>query len=250
MKSLPLIALSIACTLAASSALAQSPSSRRELVGIVRDSTGAGIQGATIEVRGLTAATNERGAFQLWTTDIDSATISIRRLGYLPVTASIAARHGQWDTVVVEMELSSVRLSTVTVSSMAIRRGNGLRDFEARRAVGNGLFVTRDEITARNTMRPSDVLRGKRGVNLVRIRSGGYGVRFASYTNRRGGCIPSIWIDGQLAPDLEIDEVSASDIEAIEIYETLGSVPFEFSPRGNAAPCGTIAIWTRIPGQP
>jgi hypothetical protein len=250
MKSLPLVALSIACIAAASSALAQSPSNRRELVGFVRDSAGAGIQGAAIEVRGQTAATNERGAFQLWTTDIDSATISIHRLGYLPVTAAIAARHGQWDTVVVELELSSVRLSTVTVKSMATRRGNGLRDFEARRAVGNGLFVTRDEITARNTMRPSDVLRGKRGVNLVRIRSGGYGVRFASYSNRRGGCIPSIWIDGQLAPDLEIDEVSASDIEAIEIYETLGSVPFEFSPRGNAAPCGTIAIWTRIPGQP
>jgi len=250
MKSLPLplITLSLACV--AASAAAQSPPSRRELVGFVRASTGAGIQGATVEVRGLSASTNERGAFQLWTPDIDSATISIRRLGYLPVTAPISARRGQWDTVVVELEVTSVRLSAVTVKTMATRRGNGLRDFESRRAVGNGLFITRDEINARNTVRTSDVLRGKRGVNLIRLRTGGFGVRFAAYSHSRGGCIPSIWIDGQLAPDLEVDDVSANDIEAIEMYETLGSVPFEFSPRGNSAPCGTIAIWTRIPGQP
>ena len=43
-------------------------------------------------------------------------------------------------------------------------------------------------------------------------------------------------------------EIPATDIEAVEVYETLGSVPFEFTPQGAGIPCGTIVIWTRLPG--
>ena len=50
-----------------------------------------------------------------------------------------------------EMERTSQRLSAVTITGGATRRGLGLRDFEARRAIGNGIFVTREEIAARNT---------------------------------------------------------------------------------------------------
>jgi hypothetical protein len=215
----------------------------------VRDPSGTGIEGATVEIRGVAAGTNAKGSFQLWTNDIDTVTISIRRLGYLPVSAQLSARGGQWDTVVVEMERTSQRLSAVTVTGGATRRALGLRDFDARRAIGNGIFVTRDEITARNTTRLTDVLQNKRGIRVVRLRSGVSGVRFASYSHTRSSCAPHVWIDGQWARDLEVDELPATDVEAVEIYETLASVPFEFTPQGSAIPCGTIVIWTRIPGQ-
>jgi hypothetical protein len=228
----------------------QAPPTRRELVGIVKDPGGTGIEGATVEIRGAAAGTNAKGAFQLWTNDIDTVTISIRRLGYLPVSAQIAARGGQWDTVVVEMERTSQRLSAVTVTGGATRRALGLRDFDARRAVGNGVFVTREEITARNTLRLTDVLQGKRGIRVVRLKSGVSGVRFASYGHVRATCSPNVWIDGQWARDLEVDELPATDVEAVEVYETMASVPFEFTPQGAGIPCGTIVIWTRIPGRP
>jgi hypothetical protein len=250
MTSLRSISLFAACSVgAASLAAAQAPPLRRELVGIVRDPSGTGIEGATVEIRGAAAGTNANGAFQLWTNDIDTVTISIRRLGYLPVSAQLSARGGQWDTVVVEMERTSQRLSAVTVTGGATRRALGLRDFDARRAIGNGIFVTRDEITARNTTRLTDVLQNKRGIRVVRLRSGVSGVRFASYSHTRSSCAPNVWIDGQWARDLEVDELPATDVEAVEIYETLASVPFEFTPQGSAIPCGTIVIWTRIPGQ-
>src|SRR4051794_4094567 len=99
------ISIVAACTVAAASMTsAQAPPSRRELVGIVKDSAGAGIEGATIEIPGAAVGTNAKGAFQVWTADIDTVTISIRRLGYLPISAQLAARGGRWDTVVVEME--------------------------------------------------------------------------------------------------------------------------------------------------
>lgn len=231
-------------------ASAQAPPARRELVGIVKDPAGVGIEGATVEIRGTATGTNEKGTFQLWTSDIDTVTISIRRLGYLPISAQLAARRGQWDTVVVEMERTSQRLSAVTVTGGVTRRALGIRDFEARRALGNGIFVTREEITARNTTRLSDVLQNKRGIRVVRLRNGVSGVRFASYAHARANCAPNVWVDGQWARDLEVDDLPATDVEAVEVYETSASVPFEFTPQGSAIPCGTIVIWTRIPGTP
>jgi hypothetical protein len=220
---------------------------RRELVGVVRDSSGAGIEGATIEIRGGSAVTSAKGTFQLWTGDIDTLTISIRRIGYAPISALIAARGGRWDTVSVEMDRTSLQLAAVTVTGAATRRALGLRTFEERRSRGGGIFITRDEITARNTMQTSDILRGRRGVDVVRLRDGTNGVRFAS--QRVKGCIPLIWVDGQAAPGLEVDEINATDIEAMELYETIGSLPYEFTPHSGVKPCGTIVVWTRIPGS-
>jgi hypothetical protein len=223
---------------------------RRELVGIVRDTTGVAIEGATVDIQGATARTNAKGAFQLWTADIDTLTISVRRLGFNPVSAMVAARHRQWDTVVVEMEANPQILAALTVKGAATRRALGLRDFDERRAQGLGIFVTRAEITDRNVFRPSDVLRNKRGVHLVRLANGYYGVRFAAYSSgRRASCTPDIWIDGQMARGMEIDDVSATDIEGMELYESFSSVPFEFTPRSiSAGHCGTIVVWTRVPG--
>lgn len=221
---------------------------RRELVGVVRDASGKAIEGANVQIPGAAARTDERGAFQLWTGEIDTVTISIRRLGYSAISALIAARNGQWDTVVVEMEQSSQRLAAVTVTGSPVRRTLGLRDFEERRAKRSGVFVTREEIAAHNTTRVSDVLRGRRGLTFVRLRNG-YGVRFAAHTGKRSNCTPDVWIDGQRIKGLEVDELLPQDIEAMELYETIAGVPFEFTPPDAAIPCGTIVIWTRIPGR-
>jgi hypothetical protein len=240
------------CVVAAFTATsAQAPANRRELVGIVRDSTGAAIEGATVQIPGATAGTNPRGAFQLWTADIDTVTISIRRLGFSAVSALLTARAGQWDTVVVEMDRTSQSLAAVTVTGSSTRRALGLRDFEARRSVGNGVFVARDEIAARNSIRLSDVLQSKRGVRLVKLRSGKFSLRFAAYSHSRPNCVPDIWVDGVWARELEIDDILANDVEAMELYESFATVPSQFTPRGSGSvlPCGTVVLWTRIPGK-
>jgi hypothetical protein len=221
--------------------------SRRELVGVIRDSTGAPIEDATIEIAGAAARSDARGAFRLWTGDIDTLTISIRRLGYFPVSAQIAARQRQWDTVVVQLDRNPRVLGSVKVNEAATRSALGLRDFEQRRAIGIGIFVTREEVVARNTSLPSDIFRTMRGVRLVKLRNGVWGVRFAAYSNRPS-CVPDLWLDGQRARGMEVDEISATDIQAIEVYESWSTVPAPFAPTSQSLPCGTIVIWTRIPG--
>jgi hypothetical protein len=220
----------------------------RELVGIVRDSAGMAIEGAIVEIPGATARTNARGTFQLWTTDLDTLTISIRRLGYEAVSALIASRGRQWDTVVVELDRLPQRLAAAAIREAATVRRLGLRDFAQRRSQGLGEYVTRAEITARNTSRTSDVVRDLRGVRLVRVRTGGYGVRFAAFSGTAPGCTPLMWVDGQRAPGLEIDDITANDIEALELYENWTSTPHPFA-AGSSLPCGTIVVWTRVPGS-
>ena len=234
------------CAVAALETAAQPNVAGRELVGAVRDPGGGPIEGAIIEIHGVSARSDSRGAFRLFTSNVDTVTMGIRRLGYAPVSALLTARNRQWDTVVVEMDPIPQELAAVKASAAKARLG--LHDFEARRALGTGQFYARADIAARNTARTSDVIRDARGVRLVRLRSGGYGARFAAFSGSRAGCMPNLWIDGQLVPDAEVDDVSATDIEAIELYENWTSTPNQFS-KGTSLPCGTIVIWTRVPGS-
>jgi hypothetical protein len=220
---------------------------RRELVGIVRDSAGAPIEHALVEIYGAAARTDARGSFRLWTADVDTVTLRVRRLGYTAASAAVAARNRQWDTVVVELDRNPDVLAAVTVKESTTRRAVGLREFDERRNLGLGVYVTRDEIVARHTMLPSDILRTTRGVRLVKLRNGSFGVRFALYAGTRPSCVPDLWLDGQRARDMEIDDLTANDIEAIELYESWSTLPLQFS-GASGVPCGTIVVWTRVPG--
>lgn len=244
-----LLIVVLAASAAVSAAGAQLQTSRRELVGLVRDPNGNPIEGATVEVSaGTSARTNAKGAFQLWTPGIDTVTINIKRLGFSPVEAMISARNRQWDTVMVELERNSQRLVGVNVTEEKTRGALALSTLPDRIRVGLGQFVTREDIVARNTAKSSDLMQLKRGIKVVRLAGGRNGVRFVSYTNK-GNCAPDFWLDGVRARGMELDDILASDIEAIELYESFASLPHQFTPSGAAVPCGTIVVWTRVPDK-
>ena len=243
-------AFALAVIAAVTTGTAAAQPSRRELVGVVREPSGAPIEGATVEIRGAAARTSSKGTFQLWTPNIDTITISFHRIGFDAIEALVTSRRGQWDTLVVEMEPNSEKLSGVLVKEGVTRPALGLRDFEERRSKGHGVFITRDDIASRNTSKVSDVLRTQRGVNLVRIGSNRFGVRFVTYSGGRGStCIPNLYLDGQLARGMEVDDITANTVEAMELYDSFATTPFEFGHTANSIPCGTIVIWTRIPGK-
>ena len=238
------LALALGVALSATGAAAQPNVAGRELVGLVRDANGAAVEGASVEIPGAAARTDARGAFRLYTSDLDTLTITIRRLGFSVVSALLQSRNRQWDTVVVEMDRLPQRLAAAEVRASTATRRNGLRDFDERKAQGRGQYYTREQIVARNTLRTSDVVRDARGVHLVRLRSGAFGVRFASFANKQPNCVPTLWLDGQRARGMEVDEIPANDIEAMELYESWTVTPSQFA-EGTYLPCGTIVIWTR-----
>ena len=229
---------------AAQSAGGSVPFSKRQLVGVVRDAAGATLADVTVAIPGSTTRTNARGAFELLTTDIDTVTISLRHIGFEAVDALLTARNKMWDTVLVQLSPTARSLETVNVKGEATRKGLGLRDFEERRARGLGSFITRSEIVERGAFRLSDLLRSKRGVNVVK---GGL-VRFVSSSGSRRLCQPDIWLDGARSLPMEVDELPSMTVEAMELYANFSTVPIEFQRIGaNTTPCGTIVIWTRIP---
>jgi hypothetical protein len=89
------------------------------------------------------------------------------------------------------------------------------------------------------------MLRNTAGLRFVRV-SSGRGVRFPTTSMSRRDCAPLIWIDGQKAPSMEIDDISLTDIEGIELYHGPSTTPFQFS-TGSSNACGTIAVWSRPP---
>ena len=127
---------SVLCVIAAGVASAQPAFGSRELVGAVRDPGGMPIEGAIIQIPGVVARSDSRGAFRLFTSDVDTITIGIRRLGYSPVSALLQARNRQWDTLVVEMDPIPQQLAAVKAS--AARARLGLRDIDDRKKLGAG----------------------------------------------------------------------------------------------------------------
>ncbi len=224
-----------------------------ELVGVVRNFGGAAVPGATVEMGGAVSRTDAAGLFRISATRRDSVTITVRRIGFTPVTSVLRAADLMGDTLLVVMKEVAHTLDVVAVTARDRRSALGFGSFEERRARGLGVFVTREDITRRNSLRLSDVMRNRRGVQLVRLSNGSYGVRFVTSPARpgRARCIPALWLDGTRARDMEIDEIPATDVEAVELYQSLSSTPFQFSSGGSTSEwCGAIVVWTRVPGTP
>ncbi len=224
-----------------------------ELIGIVRNLDGSGLPGATVELGSASARTDAAGYFRITATRRDTLTLAIRRIGFKPLSTLLRATDLTGDTLLVVMNAVAQTLEAVAVTARDRRSALGFGSFEERRSRGLGVFVTRDEIARRNSLRLSDVLRNKRGVQLVRLGNGSFGLRFQSYPARpgRARCIPTLWLDGTRARDMEIDEIPANGVEAMELYRSLSTTPFQFSSGSSTSEwCGAIVIWTRVPGTP
>jgi hypothetical protein len=228
--------------LLAGSARAQTASLRIRIV----DSTRAPVDGAEVSI--ATVKRSERsdstGYVFIGTLPEGRTEIAVRHLNYFPEHFFVEL-HNQ-EIVAVEVELSgrSTQLEGVEITAA---RHPFFQGFEQRKARGIGTFITRDQIDARHTSTTSDLFRTVPMVRLVRA-GNGMGIRFPQQmsANKRGPmyCNPLIWVDGQQAPGLEIDDILASDIHAIEVYRGPSTTPAQFVMNGSA-PCGTIVVWTR-----
>ena len=220
---------------------------RGALRGIVVDSTGQPIAEADVSIaaaRQLTR-TDSGGTFH-FVRIRDTSVVLVRRLGYKP--RKVVATPADSATVLrVVLVRDPTMLEGVEISAQLARKRSGIEDFYRRRARGVGTYFTRDDLLERHSQRTSDMLRAVPGILFVRI-PGGMGIRFNSSSIVRRDCMPMIWLDGQRAPGLEIDDVPASDIEGLELYNGPSTTPVQFSQYSSNSTCGTIVIWTRVPG--
>ena len=156
------------------------------------------------------------------------------------------------DTLLVLMDENAQMIEGVMVEAIDLRSALGFGSFEDRRAQGLGLYVTREDITKRNTLRLSDVLRGQRGVYLVRARERlvrrallVLPDRAATARRRSGSTVsaPAAW-RSTTSPPTRWRRSNSTAVTA--------TTPFQFTVADGAITqrCGTIVIWTRVPGTP
>jgi hypothetical protein len=160
----------------------------------------------------------------------------------------------------------SAELEPVVVQGMPLR--SPLAEFEARRERGAGSFITREEFTKQGNPRTAtDVLRRMAGVRvepsshpdrewIISLRRGGprsFGFAAGGNASQSGaGCPPLLFLDRQYIGDAsatDIDRaISMEDLEAVEAYGSIATLPSEFNRRG--ATCGVILFWTRYAQPP
>lgn len=226
---------------------AQAP---RSLVGLVRDSSGHGIPGAEVRARGnvVVAITNDSGRFHVAQMPIGARGVFVRRLGFAPQRSPIqASASSSIDSVVVVLVAVAHPLAAVAVVDPhdSLSR-KVLAEFWDRRARGFGKFVTREEIERKGASRFVDVVRSVSSVSIMNY-LGRQEIRF------RGGaigstrdCPPQYWMDGIPLERGSAEEISPENVEAIELYASPATTPPQFNTRSTT--CGTVVVWSRLPG--
>ncbi len=226
---------------------------RARLSGIVVDHTGKPVVNAHALIwrTGVSATTNERGAFTLEGLPGGTQTLEIRVIGYVPVTSVVQLAESRPATTNVVLAKSAEILSTVTVRGEMVYSRN-LAEFDRRRRSGFGTFRTSEEIGKRGpSVKLSQLLQDVLGVQVER--RGAVSVvtmmRGATTGIGRASCTPSLFVDGINDRVRDYDAYYADDIAGIEVYARESTRPFEFIDPQN--PCGAVAIWTRtVPRKP
>lgn len=116
-------------------------------------------------------------------------------------------------------------------------------EFKARQRTGLGQFLTREQIQERNPYTVADIFRGLRGI-VVTCRNG-----FCLPRAARGNCMPIVVVDRVATDAGVLSGMVPNDLEAIEVYNGMSSVPAEYMRPSVRGLCGMIIVWTRVPPQ-
>jgi TonB-dependent receptor-like protein len=226
-------------------------------VTVVSAVTRAPIAGAILRLRtvqGAAAVTDSLGRAAFVGVPKRIEGLEATHLEFESRTQVLPLDEGDFDEVSVTLPLKprdAARLRTVAVTAEAPSKAPGL---EARRTIGRGHFIGRQEIDKIKPRATTELLRRVPG---LRVETAGSQVGIRS--RRAGDCEMLLYLDGtpvynELAPGTRrsrgatavvsvIDRIPPTMLEAIEVYLGPAETPPQYS-RGGAN-CGAILIWTR-----
>lgn len=202
-----------------------------------------------------TTLTDSAGYFLLADLPPGPFRLRVTQMGYLRTTTPTWwVEAGEVLDVVVRMRPDAVPLAPLEVIALSRMSLPVLSGFYRRsESAVSGTFLDREDIEAKKASRVTDLLADLPGVRLER--ASGYAGQAqaitlgrAMFSSRGGRCPVQVYVDGVLATRggeaVPLDDLAyPNDLEGVEVYRGLGSVPAEFlTPE---ARCGVIALWTR-----
>ncbi|HEY4305558.1 MAG TPA: carboxypeptidase regulatory-like domain-containing protein [Gemmatimonadaceae bacterium] len=216
------------------------------LVGHVVDSTGAGLTGAEIMMLRsdrVRAITGDSGEFRIAGLPPGTVVFNVRRIGYEAASFTAVLKPGKTHRTSFPLTASAQALPTVAVSDTQTQ-SHWLDQFNARKFNGHGTFITRADIVKRGARTGVDVIRSVPGIRILPSRNGMTNRITMSRTTNRA-CPPTMYLHG-LPYSGTMDDFSADDIEAVELYVGVSEIPPEYD-RNEKGICGVIVVWTRDP---
>ena len=221
--------------------------------GLVTDTALAPMRDAEIGIlrTPVKIATGAQGRFRITDVQMGTYILTVRRFGYRPTATVISVNGG--DTLRLSYALTPLgvgRLDTVRVTERQMSRN--LMEFERRRQLGLGKYLTAADLEKRGSIDVSTVLRGFS--TLVVARDDNTGV--TSLQSRRdqgnmmmasgaGACSVQVVVDNIMMPsqfDVELLP-RPKEIAGIEVYGGPSGVPSQFA--GTDRRCGMVLIWTK-----
>ncbi len=226
-------------------------------VTVVDSVSGAPLAGASVTMGGDLARasrTDGKGLATLRVALAHADTLRVSARGFATHVRAINDR-GE-DVLVFEVRLApAVQLlagQQIRESAAAPLDLGRLAGYNRRRAAGRGRFITREQIAVRGSGRVSDLFRGIPGLRvvdsasvrlLVSSRSAQSSLVSKSANN---DCVVPVAVDGLLREgSFQIDLLGPEEIEGIEVFTGIGTIPPEYSSMRKNAWCGLILIWTR-----
>jgi hypothetical protein len=220
---------------------AQPPRSRSIIDGLVSDSNLVPLGEAVVSVLGspLRVTTGDNGRFRIVAVPAGQYIVMVHRVGYAPMSAAIQI--GTTDTLRFSFAMHRIATALDTVVVSAKRLAARMAEFEERRKLGFGTFITAEDIRQRNPVALGEVLRG---IPSISVTGSGYNRQVVTST-RSSRCPMQVVIDGVLLPmptDLA-SLVPPSEVAGIEVYAGPATSPVQYKAAGSA--CGVILIWTK-----
>jgi hypothetical protein len=238
--------LALLCVIAARGARAQEPATLR---GFVTDkSTGQPVAAAQITFveAGRTATTDVKGHFEATGLPAGSAHLAVRAPGFAPLrmavnlmAAATIERSIELDSTTAAPLAEAQKLPEVEINAPSNPTNYRLVDFERRRLLGRGQYLTETEIVKSGAYNVNDLVKNMRGVLYECGGGAGCHVYMARAPMR---CRPEYVVDGQVMNDFG-PVTPIRDIIALEVYSGPTEVPGEYA--GRFAGCGVVVIWTR-----
>lgn len=219
------------------------------LVGkVVSAMTGGPLEGARVVLAtsGLGAITDSTGSFRISRVPAGFVdTVEVSLIGYAEQSVPLRLEPAATNRAVFSLSETVLSVSDLEVEVERPPLRYSLSEFERRRKAANGYFVTPEMIERRDPNFPSDILRPVPGVSVGARVNGEAEIRFVRSTVN---CYPTLYLNGTLWPRHNLDELSARQILAMEVYRGTSEVPLRFQSPGRED-CGVIVVWTRQGGD-
>lgn len=200
------------------------------------------------------ATSDERGEFTVWVREPGEFTVRVQSLGYADSeTTGLVLEENEVKTVEVRMNVDAIEIEGLEV--VGERREPGfMRGVRERQRAGFGTVYTREDLEFRSGSAVQDILRTQPGMRVIRqIQNGLVGIQTGrAPPGLSRECFAAVYMDGVRVYDssqpttenvLDVLDLRADEVEAMEVYRGVAQVPMEFSALG--ADCGVVAVWTR-----